>query len=348
MVSPCGAQSALRRALQGGYTVRVARVLKLLLAFLAAAAGPSSAAVVAPVVALPAAVSFAPASAVAPASLGSLAPPAMPMPGLGAALPPAALAAAPAAAAAPAVAAPAVAATENSLIRTPDVDAGLAALRAASYEQHPQTTDIVARIKAAHPDLPISAENLFLVRDAALLRSLGIPEDAAGAARIVTDGRREVPVVILVAGRGVALDRFVEFAVHEAVHLMDDGILRVRHDQDLKHFFAEGWTQKRAVTMANRVLSDLGRPATAGNAYHQEIALISAFSALHGEAALDELVRTGSDDGLRRALGPRWDLATRLISAPASRERRLNALIALINADSIGPTDEAALLDYLR
>lgn len=185
----------------------------------------------------PAAAAAAPifASALPSLSAPSLALPAL-APALAAPIPAALDAARPAAApaslapASPA-AAPALEATENGLIRTHDVAAGLAALRAASYELHPQVAEIVARIRAARPELPISAENLFLVRDAGLLNLLGIPEEAAGAARILSDGRSKVPVVILVAVRGVELDDFVEFGVHKAVHLMDDGILRVRHDE---------------------------------------------------------------------------------------------------------------------
>jgi hypothetical protein len=234
------------------------------------------------------------------------------------------------------------------VISAPDLKAGLAELRRASFEVHPQVAALVARIKARYPELPISSENLFLVRDRELLARLGIPDRAAGAARIVSDGRHETPVVILVAPRGVELDDFVEYAVHEAVHLMDDGILRVRHDQELKHFFAEGWTQKRAAAMADALLKEMGRPGTPGKAYHREIALVDAFLAAHGAAALDELVRTGSDEGLRRALGSRWDLAVRLIASEATRGRRLEALTALIAAPSVGEAERLALLDHVR
>jgi hypothetical protein len=260
--------------------------------------------------------------------------------------------AAPAVAAAAAPASSALAATENGLIRTPDVAEGLVELRRASHDMHPQVAEIVARIKAARPELPISVENLFLVRDVEILRRLEIPEEAAGAARILFDGRSEVPVVILVAAHPMGIDNFVEFGVHEAVHLMDDGILRVRHDEELKHFFAEGWTQRRAVTMANEVLAGLVRPETPGHAYHKEIELVNAFITLHGSAALDELVRTGSDSGMRAALGSRWDLAGRVVSGDggpkAARARSLDALIALVNAKSIGPDEERALLEFVR
>lgn len=295
----------------------------------------------APVPAAPAAISALGASALAPAISAA--------PSLSAAAAPA-LASAPVFVAAPAAVAAAAApvvATANGLVRAPDVGAGLAALRRASYPESEEVARLVAAIKAVHPELPISSQNLFLIRDPAMLAQLEIPESAAGAARIVTDGRREVPVVILVASRGVALDAFVEFAVHEAVHLMDGGILRVGHDQLLKHFFAEGWTQTRAVTLANDALSALDRPLTPGHAYHKEIALVDVFSNRHGTSALDALVREGSDAGLREALGARWDLAGRLASAPAAREKRLNALIALVNADAVGPEDERALLDYV-
>ena len=257
-----------------------------------------------------------------------------------------------AAAASPAVAPAALAATDNGLIQTPDIAQGLAELRRASHAMHPQVEEIVARIKAAHPELPITTDNLFLIKDVEMLRRLKLPEDAAGAARILTDGRSEVPVVILVAAHPIGIDNFVEFGVHEAVHLMDDGILRVRHDEELKHFFAEGWTQRRAVAMANEVLKNLGRAETLGKAYHKEISLVDAFIARHGSVALDELVRTGSDAGMRRALGARWDLAGRVVSGDggpkATRARRLDALIALVRAKSVGPFEERDLLDYVR
>ncbi|MDE2491165.1 MAG: hypothetical protein KGM24_09970, partial [Elusimicrobia bacterium] len=243
---------------------------------------------------------------------------------------------------------PAVAATGNGLLRAPTVAAGLEALRAGSYPLHPEVARLVQAIRARHPGLPISPDRVFLVHDRALLQALELPEEAAGAARIVTDGKTEVPVVVIVALNGVPADQFVEFSVHEAVHLMDDGILRVPHDAQLLHFFAEGWTQKRAVDMANGVLDGLGLARTPGRAYHKEIALIEAFSAAHGTAALDSLVRTGSESDLRRALGPRWVMAERIASARAPREKRLNALIALVNAGSYGPAEERALADYLN
>ena len=228
--------------------------------------------------------------------------------------------------------------TQNALIGTSGVSEGLAALRAASYPAHPDVAELVARISAAHPELPISVENVFMVRDPEVLRRLEIPEDAAGAARILFDGRAEAPVVILSALRPVGIDNFVEFGVHEAVHLMDDGILRVPHDEELKHFFAEGWTQRRAIAIANEVFAAMGRPATPGKAYRKEIALVDAFIARHGTAPLDELVRTGSDEGMRRALGARWDMAARLVSGDggpkAPRARRLDALLALVNENA--------------
>jgi len=335
---------------QAGYTeeeyTEIVSGLRLFAALLFAWA-PASAAVLAverPIVPAAPFASAALLTAMTPFGGASLAP-ALPAP-------PSSVSALPLAAvvcAAPSAVAPAapISAAANGLIHAPNIDAGLAALREASYPESAEVAKIVAAIKARHPQLPISAENLFLVRDPEMAARLELPANAGGAARIVTDGTREVPIVILVAGRGVALDAFVEYAVHEAVHLMDDGILRVNHDQELKHFFAEGWTQKRAVELANAVLADLDRPATPGRAYHQEIALIETFAKSHGTAALDELVRGGSDAGLRAALGPRWALAGRLASAPASREKRLNALTALVHADSLSPVDERTLLDYV-
>lgn len=264
----------------------------------------------------------------------------------------AAVQAAPVPASAPSAAAvasnaPFLTGSENGLIHAADVDSALAGLRAASYASHSDVEMLVAHIKAVRPDLPISDRNLFLVRDRETLDRLGIPEDAAGAARIVTDGVREVPIVILVAVKPVGLDRFVEFSVHEAVHLMDDGILRVNHDQLLKHWFAEGWTQKRAVEIANQILGSLGRPRTEGLAYHKEIALVEAFIARHGVEPLERLVRTGSDEGLRAALGDRWDLLASLVEGAASREKRLNAMLGAVSAPAVSAEADAFLRDYV-
>jgi len=323
------------------------RRLKLLAALLWAgtAASAQIAPVARPLAPLGAAPAAAAASAVPAPALGAP----LLAPSLAAPLPVSPSVSAPSAAAAEALAAPAaeLAATENGLIMAPDVAAGLAALRRASHPLHAEVERLVAAIKAVRPELPISAENLFLVRDRVLLRALNMPEHMAGAARIVTDGRREVPVVILEASRGVTPDDFVERSVHEAIHLMDGGIMRVRFDEDLKHLFAEGWTQARTLKAANEILAALGRPPTADTAYAREIALVQAFAAKHGTAALDELVRTGSDAGLRAALGGRFDLAGRLAGARAPREKRVNALIGLVNADAVGAGEESYLLDYV-
>ncbi len=247
----------------------------------------------------------------------------------------------------PAAAQPALLAGPTGLVRAPDMKAGLARLRESSYPIDRGVGRLIQAISRAHPELPISPERVFLVRDAELLESLGLPEDAAGAARIITDGRAEAPVVLIAARHGVQADRLVEFAVHEAVHLMDGGILRVPNERALSHLFAEGWTQKRAVDMANDVLPSLGLPKTPGRAYRKEIALSEAFAARHGTAALNGLVREGKDDDLRRAMGSRWNFALELSRSGAPREKKLNALIALISAPSFGPAEEKFLRDYL-
>ena len=250
---------------------------------------------------------------------------------------------------APSAAAPArpLVGTGNGVIMTSSLEEGVAELRLGSHEIHPEVAKLIAQIKAARPELPISTENLFMVKDRELLLRLGLPEEAAGAARILSDGRQELPVIILVAVRGVSPEQFIERAVHEAQHILDDGILRVGHNEDLKHFFAEGWTQRRALAKANEILAGLGRPTTSGGGYSQEVSLADVFTSAHGTEGLEELVRSGSDEALRRALGSRWTLAARLASSSAVRERRLNALIALVTAASVGPAEERQLLDYL-
>ncbi len=237
---------------------------------------------------------------------------------------------------------------DTGVVRTPDVAAGLEFLRESSYPLDPQVARFIEAIRKEHPELPVSPERVFLIRDPAVLARLGLPEAAGGAARILTDGRAEIPVVLIAAAHGVPADQFVEFTVHEAVHLMDGGILRVPNGRVLSHFFAEGWTQKRAVEKANDVLPRLGLPRTPSRAYRKEVALADAFLARHGASALDELVRAGSDEGLRRALGSRWDFAVAISRCPAPREKKLNALIALVNAPSFGPAEENALRDYLN
>jgi hypothetical protein len=195
---------------------------------------------------------------------------------------------------------------DSGVVRVPDVPRALAALRAASHPRHQDTDALLAALSKNHPELPLTPDRVFLVKDAAALEPYGVPSAAAGAARILSEGRDEAKIVILVAPRGVALDDFVEYSIHEAVHLADDGILRISHERFVEHWFAEGYTQLRAHEMANASLLALGRRARPNAAYSREVELVRAFIARHGEAPLKELVERGSPAGLARALGSRW------------------------------------------
>ena len=219
---------------------------------------------------------------------------------------------------------------ETSVVRVQDVARALADLRAASYPRHEDSDRLLAALAAAHPGLPLDPDRVFLVKDEAALAAYGIPSVAAGAARIVSDGRAEAKIVILVAPRGVSLDDFVEYAVHEAVHLRDDGILRISHERFVEHWLAEGYTQLRSHAMANDSLRALGRPERPNAAYSREVALVRAFIARHGEAPLRELVETGRDDGLRRALGENWQKLLELGAAdPRGTQRQRDWFLRL-------------------
>ncbi|MBI4422095.1 MAG: hypothetical protein HY554_00115 [Elusimicrobia bacterium] len=261
---------------------------------------------------------------------------------------------------APALAAPgqetagaALQATETGLIGVADIDGALAALGAASYPLGESERALIAGLAERYPALPIAADRLFLVREPRLLARLGIPEDAGGAARILTDGRREVQVILLSAVSPVPLDDFVEFAIHEAVHLADDGILRVPHGEEALHWLAEGYTQLRSHPLANGALAGLGRPARSGwQAYSDEIALVQAVIARHGREPLEALVTRGDAGGLASALGPRWRFMRVLAARRADgtrppRARFLAAFKAIVEATAWGPDERAAVLAYL-
>jgi hypothetical protein len=196
---------------------------------------------------------------------------------------------------------------DTAVVRVASVDQALTDLRRASFERHPDTDALIAKLALQHPGLPLDAERLFIVRDVSVLSGYGIPPEAAGAARIVSDGRREEKVVILVAPHGVALDDFVEYSIHEAVHLQDDGILRLPHSRFLEHWLAEGYTQLRAHRMANKSLLSLGRQERPNPAYSLEVAAAEALIALHGEEGLRALVTRGDTSVLARDLGARWE-----------------------------------------
>ena len=233
---------------------------------------------------------------------------------------------------------------ETGVVRVADLDGALSALRAASFPRHEDTDALVERLAKEHPELPLTPELVFLVKDRKALAAYGIPEVAAGAARIVSDGRSERKVVILAAPRGVGLDDFVEYSIHEAVHLRDDAVLRIPHERFVEHWLAEGWTQLRSHEMANRSLKSLGRPQRPNAAYSAEVALVKAFIARHGEAPLAELVERGSDAGLRRALGERWDGLLALAAedpGKAVRQRPyfLELIQVVVEHPEFGPLD---------
>lgn len=243
--------------------------------------------------------------------------------------------------------------TENGLVRVTDLESGRAALRKGSRAITPEVEGLIRTLAEHHPTLPISPERLYLISDPELLRSLGLPLEAAGAARILSDGTREAKIVIVNGVRAVPFDDFVEFAIHEAVHLFDEGILRVPHDAEQEHWFAEGYTQLRAHAMANESLHKLGRRERAGwQAYSSEVELVLSLIKRHGTEPLEALVRRGDPSLLARALGPRWEFMRELFARRAAgervpREKMLIALKAIIEATRFGPEEKAAVREYL-
>jgi hypothetical protein len=258
-----------------------------------------------------------------------------------------------AAPAAPADEAPALAETENGVVLTPSLAAGLAALRAASHPMTPEAASLIRTLAAHHPGLPLSPERVFLIKDRATLAALGLPEDAGGAARLLSDGANEIKVVLLAAVQPLSYDEFVEFSIHEAVHLADEGILRLPHDAGPAHWLAEGWTQLRSHAMANRSLELLGRPPRSGwQAYTQEVELVQRFAERHGSGTLDALVRSGDERPLRAALGTDWDFVKSLWARHQAgervrRARFLEALTAIARHDGLTEGDRRAVTDFL-
>ncbi len=239
--------------------------------------------------------------------------------------------------------------TKNGIVETDDVEEGLRALREASHPLEPNVVDLLGRIKEHHPELPLDAERIFLVKDQNVVDMLDLPSDAAGAARILSDGERRENVILLVAPTGIPVDDFIEFVIHEAVHLMDGGILHVEHRRAIEHWLAEGYTQLRAHEMANESLTRMGRHARKNPAYGQEVSLAKAFISKYGEAALEDLVRNGSNEGLGSALGARWRYVERLMAFDSGsrhkRENLLNALYAVLMSPDFGDDQFAYLVD---
>lgn len=240
--------------------------------------------------------------------------------------------------------------TENGIVETEDVDEGLKALRDASHPIEPNIVDLLNRISEHHPGLALNAERVFLIKDQSMLDMLDLPSDAAGAARVLSDGKRQAPVIILVAPKGIAVDDFVEFVIHEAVHLMDGGILHVENSRALEHWLAEGYTQLRAHEMADESLERLGRHARKNPAYDQEVGLARAFISQYGTQALSELVEKGSSRGLETALGKRWAYVERLMrfesNSMTKRKNLLNALYAVVMTPDFGEEQFAYLVKH--
>jgi hypothetical protein len=224
--------------------------------------------------------------------------------------------------------------TDTGIIETGHIETALKALREASHSLEPNILDLLKRISEHHPELPLKAERVFLIKDQAMMDMLGLPSDAAGAARILSDGKRQEPIILLVAPKGIAADDFVEFVIHEAVHLMDGGILYVENERAIEHWLAEGYTQQRAHEMANASLEKLGRHARKNPAYNQEVNLAEAFISKYGTAALEDLVQNGSSKSLQAVLGDKWVYVKRLMEfdnrSMQKRANLLNALYAVI------------------
>ncbi len=230
--------------------------------------------------------------------------------------------------------------TETGIIETDDVETGLQALREASHPLDAAGLDLLAKIKEHHPELPLDADRIFLIKDQAMLDTLNLPADAAGAARVLSDGKRQENIILLVAPKGIAADNFVEFVIHEAVHLADGGILHVENARAIEHWLAEGYTQLRAHEMANESLALMGRPTPENPAYDQEVKLVEKFISKYGDEAMKDLVRNGSNKGLQTALGERWKYVKRLMEfdnrSTHKRTNLLNALYGVLLSPEFG------------
>ncbi len=250
-------------------------------------------------------------------------------------------------------AAPGFEATDTGVVRVPNVDEALKALRAGSYPRDAHSDGLIARIARKHRGLPLAAERVFVIKDEALLAAFELPDAAGGAARLLTDGRRTVPVVLLAAPRGIELDDYIEHSIHEAVHLADKGILRVPHDRILEHWLAEGYTQHRAHGMANVSRIDMGLAPRSNKSYRLETALAVEMIGMFGEEPFRLLVEKGDASALRKALGARWDGLQGLIDghrAAILRDRKLFLMIlrTVVEHPEFGPADFARAAESLE
>lgn len=237
--------------------------------------------------------------------------------------------------------------TENGVVAADSIEEGLRALREASHPMDGSAAELLGKLRALHPELPLDPERVFLVKDQALLDMLDLPADAAGAARILSDGTRREKFIVLAAKNGIAADDFVEFVLHEAVHLLDEGILLVAHKRSLEHGLAEGYTQLRAHELANAALTSMGRKPRANPAYSREVDLVRRLIAKHGEAPLAELVRSGSTAGLKAALGERWKYVRRLIALDARSASKRDDLLSALFAVALSPEFDDAAFDWV-
>lgn len=230
----------------------------------------------------------------------------------------------------------------SAAVAVPDVPAALAGLRAASFPRDAFLDEVIGRLVERHPGLPLSPERLFIVRDVDALEPYVVPDHAAGAARLLSDGKEEAKIVILRSPKGVSLPDFIERSIHEALHLKDGAVLKVSYDRLVEHAFIEGYTQLRTRRMADRSLADFGLPPTKNPAYEHEIALVEAFIKAHGEAPLKLLVETGGAEGMEAALGERWRGLVALAAADLKSTRRRSDYFArlaqsVVEHEEFGP-----------
>lgn len=134
------------------------------------------------------------------------------------------------------------------LVRVWNLDAALALLRDRSVPDAAFPL-MVRRLAELNGDLPLDERRTFLIRrEPELLKLLKMPDTADGAARVLTDGRRSLSILIMaVPSRGRMSQReAAEVLLREARRAADSGIFNVPTTEPLSQLLREGYPRDQA------------------------------------------------------------------------------------------------------
>jgi len=225
--------------------------------------------------------------------------------------------------------------TDRAVIRVADMRMALNILKINSHEDatlHRTLRDIRIRF----PKLKLRSDRVFLITDRDVWKSLELPTEVAGAARILQRGLRREPVILVNNIKPVTLEALVEITIHEALHIRDGKPLAIPRKERIQHWLIEGYTQIRAHAMAEKFLRPLGLSNLPNATYTREVAAAWSFIDAYGERPLEDLVSKGSTHALKEALGRRWryiEELGRLDALTSGKREKLLTVIAGIAKD---------------